>query len=117
MPDRPENVIKVEHFSFRFGGKEILRDVSFSVRRGESVAIVGPNGAGKTTLIKCLDRLLTGGTGHIEICGRPLPSYRGRELAQRISYVPQADGRVPFVGLWGTGAFVAGDIRLIHGLS
>ena len=93
----PEDVIRVDHFSFRIGGKEILRDVSFSVRRGQYVAIVGPNGAGKTTLIKCLDRLLTGGTGRIEICGRPLAEYRQRELARRVSYVPQADGRVsPF---------------------
>lgn len=93
----PEDVIRVERFSFRVGGKQILREVSFSVRRGQHVAIVGPNGAGKTTLIKCLDRLLTGGTGRIEICGRPLAQYRGRELARRISYVPQADGRVsPF---------------------
>ena len=95
--DGPEDVIRVDRFSFRLGGKEILREVSFSVRRGQYVAIVGPNGAGKTTLIKCLDRLLTGGTGQIEICGRPLKQYRGRELARRISYVPQADGRVsPF---------------------
>ncbi len=97
MPTHPENVIEVNHFSFRLGGKEILRDVSFSVARGQYVAIVGPNGAGKTTLIKCLDRLLSGGAGRIEICGRPLAEYRQRELARRISYVPQADGRVsPF---------------------
>jgi iron complex transport system ATP-binding protein len=92
-----KHVIEVRNFSFRLGKKEILREVSFSVAAGEYLTIIGPNGAGKTTLLKCLDRILAGGTGSIEICGRPLASYAQKELAQRISYVPQADGRVfPF---------------------
>ncbi len=94
-PDDP--VIEVRDFSFRLAGKQILCDVSLAVGRGEYLSIVGPNGAGKTTLLKCVDRILSGGTGEIRICGRPLRSYRQRELARRISYVPQADGRVsPF---------------------
>jgi len=99
MIDLPaqETVLEVSGFSFRLGRKEILRDVTFAVARGEYLSIVGPNGAGKTTLLKCIDRLLSGGTGRIEVFGRPLESYRQRELARRISYVPQADGRViPF---------------------
>jgi len=87
-------VIEVRNFSYRFGARPVLREVSFTVREGEYLAIVGPNGAGKTTLIKCLDRLLGGGTGEIRIAGRPLRSYRRKQLARRISYVPQADGRV-----------------------
>jgi len=91
------SVIRLDNFSFHLDGKPILRNVSFSVGEGEYLAIVGPNGAGKTTLIKCLDRLLIGGTGRIEICGRPLWQYRQKELARLLSYVPQADGRVfPF---------------------
>lgn len=91
------SVIEVRDFSFQLGRKEILREVSFAVEEGEYLTIIGPNGAGKTTLLKCLDRILTGGSGTIEICGRPLASYSQKELAQRISYVPQADGRVfPF---------------------
>jgi iron complex transport system ATP-binding protein len=89
--------IAVRDFSFRLGKKQILRDVSFCVRAGEYLSIVGPNGAGKTTLLKCLDRIYTGGTGQIEIFSRPLASYGQKELARRVSYVPQADGRVfPF---------------------
>ncbi|MEN6498247.1 MAG: ABC transporter ATP-binding protein, partial [Thermoguttaceae bacterium] len=90
-------MIDVRDFSFCIGKKTILRDVSFSVSEGEYLTIIGPNGAGKTTLLKCLDRILTGGSGTIEVYGRPLASYSQKELAQRISYVPQADGRVfPF---------------------
>jgi iron complex transport system ATP-binding protein len=92
-----ETVIAIRGFSFRLGKKQILRDVTFSVRRGEYLSIVGPNGAGKTTLLKCLDRIVAGGSGQIEILGRPLASYRQKELARHVSYVPQADGRVfPF---------------------
>jgi iron complex transport system ATP-binding protein len=92
-----EIVLDVRDVSFRLGRKEILHDVSFSVGRGDYLSIVGPNGAGKTTLLKCIDRLLVGGTGRIEVFGRPLESYRQKDLARRISYVPQADGRViPF---------------------
>jgi len=96
-PDEATAAIEVEGFGFRLGKKRILRDVSFHVRGGEYVSIVGPNGAGKTTLLKCLDRIYTGGTGRIEVFGRPLAGYSQRQLARRLSYVPQADGRVfPF---------------------
>ncbi len=92
-----EPVIRVSDFSFRIAGKEILSDVSFDVAEGEYLSIVGPNGAGKTTLLKCLDRLLVGGSGRIEVRGRPIESYRQKELARLIGYVPQADGRMlPF---------------------
>ncbi|NQU22389.1 MAG: ABC transporter ATP-binding protein [Candidatus Nealsonbacteria bacterium] len=88
------NVIEIQNFSFRIGRKEILRDVTFSVGEGEYLSIVGPNGAGKTTLLKCIDRLLLGTAGKISIRGRALDSYRQRDLARLIGYVPQADGGV-----------------------
>jgi cobalamin transport system ATP-binding protein len=92
-----EPILEIREFSLRLGKKEILRDVSFNVCRGEYLSIVGPNGAGKTTLLKCIDRLLAGGTGSIRVFGRPLESYGRRELARRIAYVPQADARaLPF---------------------
>jgi len=90
-------VLAVRDFSLRLGAKHILRDVSFQVFGGEYLSIVGPNGAGKTTLLRSIDRLLPGGSGRIDIFGRPLESYRRKELARRLSYVPQADGRIfPF---------------------
>lgn len=96
-PDEENTAVEVRGFSFRLGKTQILRDVSFRVGAGEYVTIVGPNGAGKTTLLKCLDRIYTGGTGRIEIFGRPLADYHQKDLARRLSYVPQADGRVfPF---------------------
>ena len=90
-------LIEIEGYSFEVDGKEILKDISLSVREGEYVSIVGPNGAGKTTMLKCLIRILRGGTGSIKVDGRPLEAYTQRELANLMSYVPQADGRaLPF---------------------
>ena len=90
-------VIEIENFSFSFGKKRILRDVSLAVRGGEFLSIIGPNGAGKTTLIKCIDRILTGGAGVIKIDGVPIERFTQKDLAKLIGYVPQADGRdLPF---------------------
>lgn len=91
----PGPAIDVRGFSYRIGRKEILRDVGLTIASGQYVSIVGPNGAGKTTLLKCLDGILFGSAGRIEIYGRPLSKYGRKELAKRVSYVPQADGPVP----------------------
>jgi iron complex transport system ATP-binding protein len=90
-------VIEVDRFGFSLNGREILRDLTFSIGAGERVAVIGPNGAGKTTLLKCLQRILKGGTGRIRIAGAPLESYKQFELAKRMAYVPQSEGRdAPF---------------------
>ncbi|UNL84826.1 ABC transporter ATP-binding protein [Priestia koreensis] len=60
-------VVKVEGISKRFGEKEAVSDVSFSIQRGEVVALLGPNGAGKTTMISMILGLMkpTGGNLHL----------------------------------------------------
>ena len=85
--------LDVEHYFLSLGSKEILRDVSFSIPKGSRVALIGPNGAGKTTLLKCLMRILRGGRGRIRVAGLDLESYRQFDLARRLAYVPQAEGR------------------------
>jgi iron complex transport system ATP-binding protein len=86
-------VIEVDHYSFALEGREILRDLTFSIAAGERVSLIGPNGAGKTTLLKCLQRILRGGRGAIRVAGAPLDSYKQVELAKRLAYVPQSEGR------------------------
>lgn len=47
-------ILKVENLSKKFGKKEVLKNVSFEVNKGDILAFIGPNGAGKTTTIKCI---------------------------------------------------------------
>jgi zinc transport system ATP-binding protein len=48
------DALQVEHLAVRFGSTEVIRDLSFTVPRGSSLAVIGPNGAGKTVLFKAL---------------------------------------------------------------
>jgi ABC-type polar amino acid transport system ATPase subunit len=50
-------ILRTETLCKRFGELEVLRDVDFSVRRGEVVCIIGPSGSGKSTFLRCLNRL------------------------------------------------------------
>ncbi|MCS7044073.1 MAG: energy-coupling factor ABC transporter ATP-binding protein [Bryobacteraceae bacterium] len=61
---------RVENVQFRFGERPVLRGVSFTVARGESVGIAGPNGAGKSTLLWCLMGLLKPVSGSAQVFGR-----------------------------------------------
>ena len=91
-------VLEARKFSCSIGQKQILRDVSFQIRRGEYVSIVGPNGAGKTTLLKALDRIIVGRvSGSLDICGISWRDWKQSDLAKLAALVPQADSRViPF---------------------
>lgn len=85
------SAIEVEHVSFAYGEKQILNNVSLSVKQGDYLSIVGPNGAGKTTLIKLITNALHPKEGAIRIFGEPV-----KRFAQwpRIGYVPQHANRV-----------------------
>jgi len=84
-------VITARSLKHAYGAREVLQDVSFTVRPGEVFGFVGPNGAGKTTTIKALATLLTPDEGDIEICG--IDTLRSPADARRcIGYVPDWSG-------------------------
>lgn len=64
-------VIEVHNLRKAYGDTVAVRDVSFSVERGEIFGILGPNGAGKTTTVECIAGLRTPDGGTIGVLGRP----------------------------------------------
>jgi ATP-binding cassette subfamily B protein RaxB len=85
--------ISVAGLGFRYAQGEpwILRDLSFSVEPGESVAIIGPSGCGKTTLAKILLGLLPPGEGKVEIGGLELARFGMGNYRQLVAAVMQDD--------------------------
>src|SRR5215831_6193830 len=74
--------IEFRHVTYAYEGKDepALKDVSFTIKRGETVAIVGHNGAGKTTLVKLVARLYDPQEGQVLIDGRDVREYDPDEL-------------------------------------
>jgi len=77
-------LLRLDGVGVRLGGREILRDVSFSIRPGEFTGLIGPNGAGKTTLLRVILGLQQASSGSVLIDGAPRAA-RGSS----IGYVPQ----------------------------
>ena len=87
---RAEAVLRVEALGHRFpDGREVLADVSFTIGRGEMVALIGRNGSGKTTLARHLNALLRPTAGRVLLEERDLLSLSLEEVAQRVGYVFQ----------------------------
>jgi ATP-binding cassette subfamily B protein len=89
-PD-PDDGIRFEGVSFTYPGAEspALSDITLSIRRGQSLALVGENGSGKTTLIKLLTRLYHPTAGRILLEGRDLEEWDEVVLRERIGVIFQ----------------------------
>ena len=89
--DWPGGDIVFEHVSFAYEGQNVLEDLSFTIREGETFAILGGTGAGKSTLVHLLDRLydLPEGCGRITVGGVDIRSIGRRTLRQHIGLVLQ----------------------------
>lgn len=82
--------LTIQHLSKSYKKRPVLRDVSFSIDRGEAVALLGPNGAGKTTCFYIVTGLIGADGGYILLDGQDitnLPMYRRARLG--IGYLPQ----------------------------
>ncbi|HUL61789.1 MAG TPA: phosphate ABC transporter ATP-binding protein [Methanocella sp.] len=86
--------VRVEGVTWRAGGKTILRNVSLSVEKGETLAIVGPSGAGKTSLLRIIDLLDAPDEGRVLFDGRDVRTGNRLEVQRSMAMVFQKP--VPF---------------------
>ncbi len=84
-----ERAVGVEDLRMRYGDKDVLDGVTFSVRRGEVVVLLGPNGAGKTTTIEILEGLRMRSAGEVRVLGVD-PAHAGEEWRARTGVVLQS---------------------------
>ena len=111
-----ETVLSVTDCRFSYGQSAFcVEGITLCVHRGEMLGIVGPNGSGKSTLLRLMAGIVRPARGEIEIGGNPLESFRRRELACEVSFLPQgptasfelsvrevvALGRYPYLGAFG----------------
>ncbi len=80
--EKADEVIEVNGLSLSFEGLVVLNDVSFRVRRGETLGVVGPNGAGKTSLLNCLSGTYRPQTGSMRILGRDTRGLRPHDIVR-----------------------------------
>ncbi|MCX7023820.1 MAG: metal ABC transporter ATP-binding protein [Spirochaetes bacterium] len=80
-------ILAVDGLQVRYGGYEVLHDVSFDVERGAFLAVVGPNGSGKTTLVKAVVGLIEPASGSVSF--RKVPDGSGGERKATVGYLPQ----------------------------
>ena len=107
-----KTALRTEALSAGYGDREVLQDLSFSVRPGEITALVGPNGAGKSTLLKTIARQLEPLRGTVFLGEENLSGMKAQETARRMSVIlterPRAElmtcfdmaamGRYPYTG-------------------
>lgn len=82
-------ILKIDGLSFSYNSHPVLRDITFSLKRGQIMALVGVNGAGKSTLLKCINGILRPQTGTVMIDEAFAEGISPRALARRVAYTPQ----------------------------
>ena len=90
----------------RYGDKEVVAGIDFTLARGECFGLLGPNGAGKTTTLRCCLGMTAPDGGSVRLVGLPVPA-RAREARTRVGVVPQFDNLDP--------DFTAAENLLVYG--
>ncbi len=92
MVDVTETALKVSGLNTFYGKKQILKQVSLELKRGEIVAVIGHNGSGKSTLLKSIFGIIPFESGHINVFDEPLEFPSPMECLKRgLAYLPQDD--------------------------
>src|SRR5690606_16298728 len=72
-------LLEVQQVSLRFGGVQVLHDVSFTVEEKEIFSLIGPNGAGKTSMLNCISGLYKPSSGSIRFDGTDITKMKPYE--------------------------------------
>ncbi len=83
-------ILSVQGLDFKYPSHKVLSDVSFSLEKGECLAVLGTNGTGKSTLLKCINRILKPQKGTVIIDEHNVEQTNQAILAQKIGYVSQS---------------------------
>jgi ABC-type multidrug transport system ATPase subunit len=86
-----EKVIEVKNLTKSFGNFQAVKDVSFTVYKGDVFGFLGPNGAGKSTTIRCMLSLIKPDSGSVAIFGKSLATHRSEILANTGSIIEKPD--------------------------
>jgi putative ABC transport system ATP-binding protein len=84
-----KDVIEFDNVWFRYDSKWVLKGLSFTIQKGQTVALVGPTGSGKSTIAQLLPRLYDIEKGEIRIDGKSLTNYTQKSLREQMAFVPQ----------------------------
>ena len=99
-------ILEVSRIEKRFGDVQVLRDISFTLDKGQSLAVIGSSGSGKTTLLRCLNFLERpdGGTGPSSTLRTPPPAARSRSAAaaSTSAWCSRASTSSPSIRPWTT---------------
>ena len=82
-------IVDVKHFQMKFGDKEVIKDLSFDVKKGEIFGLLGANGSGKTTTIRALLGFYRPTAGEVLVDGKV---YNPENSSVRIGYLPEERG-------------------------
>lgn len=86
-----DEAVRFDHvcFTYEGAGGEVLTDMDFSVRKGETVGIIGGTGSGKSTLVQLIPRFYDVSSGCIYVDGKEVREYEVEELRNKVGMVPQ----------------------------
>lgn len=87
--DNQESLIAFDHVSFAYKNAKALSDLSFEIKKGQTVGIIGGTGSGKTTLVNLIPRFYDATEGQIQMKGKPIQDYDLTCLRKMIGVVPQ----------------------------